>query len=1001
MLMPRTPIPFCNNLYLKAIQKDTPTFLQNRCRLIIAVFCSLLSALPAFSQTPVYKRYTVEDGLPSSEVYDIHQDRRGYMWIATDHGLCRFDGYKFVTYTTSDGLADNVVFRVIEDRRGRIWLPTISRGLCFYEDGKFKQHPLNDRIIKEAKGSWINAICIDSKDTIWYSYRDVPRKIFKLTPDGKMLVDTMGQLPRDHDLAYARQVESNCFICGAAKFDDSKKNKPFESWFRNDLFIISTENTGIVDCITAPDGSALCSFGNSVIRYKQSVLQSVSTFTNKVVTDLYQDKAGHLWAGTLGAGVFLFEDGNPDSRPLNFFPDKSISHVTQDSEGGYWFSTLEDGVYYVPFIEFKRLAFRTDDNDDRITDISAGKDGLLFSTYRGNLFKVDDKLQPREIIYNAEPVHIDNILRHSNGHIYLSNHFEIEPSGKKKPMKFYLGNTKVMMETNEGEIVLAGTNGFKIFKDEKLVLNSADIDFRERVAALHGFKNGAIWFGTLNGLFELKDRKMEFLGNRHPLLSNRITCISEGTHNTILLGTRGAGLLIKKGDSLTQFTQKQGLLSDLIISMTLQNDSVLWIGTNKGLNRIFLDASGFPRSTENYSVKDGLPSNEINRIVIYNGLLWVGTNQGITYFDPGRIVAKHTAPAVYITRVRINDEDTSVHAMYNLDADQRDLIISFFGISFRSLVNTRYRYKMEGLHNDWIETSDLSVQYTSLPAGKYTFLVEAMNKDGQWNGQPASIIFNIDKHFYKTWWFILLVLLGAISLTVLISSLVIRYNKRKQEIETKIIQSEQKALRSQMNPHFIFNAMNSIQYFIAENDKKKAVVYLAKFSFLVRRIIENSKKNVVNLEEEIANAQLYLELEKLRFGDKFDFTVEVDENINPSELNIPTMLLQPYLENAIWHGIMPKEEKGLVSLKIQLVEGDLVCTIEDNGIGRDKVREMSRRKNLDTSGGMKNILERIELMNAMYKTNLSLEVVDLYSDNKEALGTRVLITIPSFRWSWQ
>jgi sensor histidine kinase YesM len=222
----------------------------------------------------------------------------------------------------------------------------------------------------------------------------------------------------------------------------------------------------------------------------------------------------------------------------------------------------------------------------------------------------------------------------------------------------------------------------------------------------------------------------------------------------------------------------------------------------------------------------------------------------------------------------------------------------------------------------------------------------------------------------------------------------VRGQRKKHEFEMQIARSEQKALLAQMNPHFLFNALNSVLHFIIENEKKRAVSYLTKFSSLIRRILEGSRQNQVNLEEELSAINLYLELEKLRFGGRFDYTLTIDPRINPAEVQIPSILIQPFLENALWHGLASKTEGGQLNIAFTLSDNAVICTVEDNGIGRQRSMEINARRHGHTSTGLANVKERIHLLNQLYKRTIDMEIQDLMDSEGKPAGTRVVLIFP-------
>ena len=221
----------------------------------------------------------------------------------------------------------------------------------------------------------------------------------------------------------------------------------------------------------------------------------------------------------------------------------------------------------------------------------------------------------------------------------------------------------------------------------------------------------------------------------------------------------------------------------------------------------------------------------------------------------------------------------------------------------------------------------------------------------------------------------------------------------EEDFNQRLIQIEMRALRAQMNPHFIFNVLNSIKLFMVQNDAQTAANYLTKFAKLIRLILNNSKSQMIMMEDELESLKLYIEIENFRFNNKFDYKIQVSDSIDPEFVELPPLILQPYVENAIWHGLMhKKDERGLLLIDVKMIEDEsIIFTIEDNGIGRKAAAEMksnTARKTQFKSIGMELTQDRVAMTNQFYGTKASIEVTDLMKDNGEAAGTRVVVKLP-------
>lgn len=336
-------------------------------------------------------------------------------------------------------------------------------------------------------------------------------------------------------------------------------------------------------------------------------------------------------------------------------------------------------------------------------------------------------------------------------------------------------------------------------------------------------------------------------------------------------------------------------------------------------------------------------SSEINQLLVHDSLLLFATNKGLGQIHIKQAFNEGVTIPVYIENLTINSVKCNYDSSLTLDYNQNFIQITYKGINVKSEGKILYKYRLEGLDSSWTYSNNTFVQFTTLPPGNYRFVVYALNSDGQISSNPAIIKFGINPPFYKTWWFNLGLVILIFSLTYLFYKQRIKsiqqQEKEKAEFSRKISESELKALRAQMNPHFMFNAINSIQNFVLKNDSKSAQKYLTKFARLIRSVLENSKYELVWLNKEVEALELYVELEALRSSFSFDYEIVLEDSLSAENLFIPPMIIQPYIENAILHGITPlSDRKGLLTIKFSKEGSVLKCIIDDNGIGRKSKR---------------------------------------------------------------
>ena len=434
-----------------------------------------------------------------------------------------------------------------------------------------------------------------------------------------------------------------------------------------------------------------------------------------------------------------------------------------------------------------------------------------------------------------------------------------------------------------------------------------------------------------------------------------------------------------------------------------------WLATESCVGRINLSTGHFENWEYDANRPDGLLPNYVFQDLINDrhGRLWVASWHGISiarqaFMQPSgnvkdikvAITAIDASP-VYEAGLKplIYKHDLS------LRKDQRDITFQYVLPNPLDPAAVTYQYMLEGYDKDWITTDQRRVRYPQLPGGSFHFMVRAKEGNQQSWTSTTILALDIPKRLLEFWWF--WAVLGSLFLTMaylLYRFLVSRAKKTerlKADFEHQVSEIQMQALRAQMNPHFLFNSLNSIKYFAISKSKDETAAYLSKFSLLVRAILNNSKSRTISLKDELDALQLYIEIEHLRLDGKFDYQIDIDSGIHIKQAQIPPMILQPYVENAIWHGLMHKDGRGKLLVQVKDMGHQIQCIIEDNGIGRVKSSEF-RGKQTDhkKSVGMQITSDRIALINKIYHIDTQVHVIDLMDEKGMATGTRVVINVP-------
>lgn len=433
---------------------------------------------------------------------------------------------------------------------------------------------------------------------------------------------------------------------------------------------------------------------------------------------------------------------------------------------------------------------------------------------------------------------------------------------------------------------------------------------------------------------------------------------------------------------------------------------IIWGWTNNWILRI----DPLERSFERFSFQYGQEDPDFFELsIMHTGELVFCGDTKMTITHPRELTRNKELPQPYLTGVNILERPLDLDVAPNrLEQMSLKHWENFFSFDFSAKGFTlgsenHFRYRLLDFEEEWIDARNRRfANYTNVPGGDYVFQLQAANNEGIWNPEILEIPVHIDTAWWLTWTFrisfLILVLLIGYQLYRYRINQIRKEEKLKTSFEKKLANVEMSALRAQMNPHFLFNSLNSIENFIIKNDTRKASEYLSNFARLIRLILQNSRSNYVNLRDEIEALQLYMGMEQLRFRNKFHYSIHLQEDLDPGTIDIPPMLLQPYVENAIWHGLMHKEDKseGKVEVRIGRENGYLQCVIEDNGIGREKAAEIqSRRPSRGRqSVGLKITEDRIAIINKLYNLNTTVRIIDLHAPEGEALGTRVELMIP-------
>ncbi|AXY73250.1 hypothetical protein D3H65_04335 [Paraflavitalea soli] len=961
--------------------------------LLLAITCLL------HGQELSYKPFTGKDGLPGSVVYHTIQDKKGFIWFATKQGVSCFDGRSFRNYTKEDGLPDNDIIKLYLDKYNNVWcISFVGIPAVFHNDTiiRFDQCTgvtaitedlLTDSILLIAE-TWATGSIMQG----YYGSSNHPGKWDFKPYFGKKrpYADTGRPVLRNsspekinfrfsaNDLhTFSLCIDSgNATQCHNGKRAGAQKM----SFYGNNSFSCLTENKrGILFNADGTIYYATFQRMTPVI-----TVQELGLNTWGDINSLFCENDSTLWICTRNKGLLRISDFlNRHRRIQSFFDQRFCTSILKDQEQGYWVTTQGDGVYYLPNLSFYSLTGYPDLlNKNVLCIVRSDKPALLAGFADGNLlelsyFPVSAKRYASWSHQNKNnrilhiwplPLHAF-LLSCDNGLYKQAGHHTtlIRPLAAKE--LYGAGDTVFFLGSSEGVYRL--NRAFEV--KEQL--------FGNRVTCLTG-TGAQLYWGTLHGVYGYRQGTVEYYGKQYPALANIINHLAVAADSSLWVSTQ-QGLFIVKQGIITAIGREQGMLSNMCRHISFENN-IAWVATDKGITRISYSwqRGQLRYSLSNITEEDGLPANEVNQTMPAGGYVWAATARGISWFPKDYTSRPVLHPLINITSIRAGGQALPLGDTVKVDYGVRPLLIGLSGITYRSGKQVRYEYRLQGVNNNWSSTQNNTIEFSALPFGAFTFEVRAIDKWGVRSDQAARLVIIHPPPFWKTTWF--LVCTYLIMALLLGTGFYVYHHERqrKQEKEyrlrKKMHELEMMALRAQMNPHFIFNCLTSIQYHIMRADIRSAHIYLHKFSTLIRQILQHSTDSTISLYEEIKILELYLELEKLRLGGRMDYRLSISDELKRDDYSIPTMIIQPHLENAVKHGIAPlQHRKGILTVDIRKSGAYIEVVIEDNGPGIHAsgiTHETDEQDHISMGTGI--TINRIHALNALQKNKILWQVTD-------------------------
>jgi len=965
--------------------------------LFILCVCFAASVVNSNAQLPVFRNYGTRDGMPSSETYCIMQDSRGYMFIGTDRGLVRFDGTNFETLTTGDGLVDNTIFLLAEDH-GKLWYYTFSGNLGYLYKNKLFAYPFNDRLPLTPFYSAGASFSFDKDGSLLLNrYSQWKYSISVIDEEGK----TCPPYPTPENTKWRNvylTASGRCITSGAEEAANINV-------FTQDKVLLGTLSIGnkisVNDFAYVVDSKVWLGVNGSVYLLRGKTFKKVLDI-GKDVLYLYVDKQANIWVGYRQKGLVLYRQSDKYKQPMQLLPTYSISCIKQDREGGMWFTTLENGIYYLP----PDFPFSIDEK----SKLPIGKTlRILRQNNRPLLFQSDNTLLTMNKNNSWSPVFPGRTIfsagTSADDKVYFTSKMNwVVP---KKPNSF--------IRVYSNRILCAGSTIITTSDYRILCFDKAGNHIREdtfpkvsRFTCAAEARDNIYLTGALRGLYIYRNDSMVPISRDSTDFLCRISGIEILDDQHVAVATHGNGIMIIDRDKYTvtgRITRADGLKGTVVNALCRENDSVLWVGTNGGLGRISYPTDKRKMVLNWADMDDGILSNEINDICRIDSQLWLATAKGITLFPLNKKLVYDDSIPVLLNSIMVNGNiwsNTDRVLTYN----QNNISVSFIGINYHYGRDLKYCYRLKGKEDTaWNYTSTPTINYISLSPGSYVFEYAALAPNEKSISHFNSFFFTIMPPFWLRWWFLLLMVVIFSVLLFVIIQVRFKSVKKRMQLVSDLNMYRDKALRNQMSPHFVYNSLNLLGNFVMKLDDKTAMNILTKFSSLMRLTFKNTGEKLVTIEKDLEALKLYSEMESMRFPGRFD--IDIPSSV-PDELKhclVPPLLIQPFVENAILHGLLPKKQGGLLSVSVTRQSDAIRIIIKDNGIGRQAASEIKKRKDNHRAVDHENSKDsgitvttvRIKQVWEKSPEKSHFKIVDLHNADGIATGTFVEFYLPLMR----
>jgi ligand-binding sensor domain-containing protein len=960
----------------------------------LIAFLLLFVLNQAQSQKQIAQHYTMANGLPSNEAFSVLKDKNGYTWIATDGGVCQFDGNNFTTYTTKEGLGENTILEIKEDKQGRIWCRGYSGTFTIIDKDSLYTLNIKPELVRNKINSSLYQFELDDSLNLYLATR-TDGIIYKASYPYKKI----NQISLPNNSISFFQINAQKTITSYSMNLDGKTEM-------DKVVITLQKKSSIVPIKIATARSNIflryIYTPTSVLISLDEKIATISFATNKVsiqnipfrISAMTKAADTTVLIGGFNGEVGLLNTVTNTFTMIDNYPS-AISNIYFE-HNKCWLTTLKNGIYYISNTNYTVLH---ENKEPLISMLPIAKDSLYILNSNSQASLITTNKETKLPNTNTQNIlmywqQFDNSQNKYVPLIGCYNYLIDRATNKKinfdlnKKVKWVQTEFLTPVNNNLYASFYGGIREYDIATQQLKNYISAKV----RITCLYG-NEGILYLGSLQGAYKLINNEVVPL-DTHAYFKHRIESIDKLDKNNLVIATQaqGIGIYNLTTKKLTEYNKNINLDKLIIQHAHVDAEGKIWLATYRSIHVLKLGSNNVAELLDVVDLE--LYDQMIKEVRVLNNQVYILAGNLILKIGEKKINYNTQAFKMTLNALNINDKKINFQEgkLVNLPPNKNNLLFKYQLLSYTKNHQTEYRYRLN--NDDWIYTTNNELQLASLPSGSYTLNIDGRLKNGPWS-KSIMIKFDIQNPFYKTWWFITLAILGSLLLTYILASwyLKTKFKKRLKEFELQreLESARLMASKSQMNPHFIFNALNSIQSFVLKSEKMQAYQYLNDFSSLIRTYLEYSNKDYIKLDKELELIQSYIKIEQLRIP--FQFEIEIVNNILPNEDYIFSLLLQPCLENAIWHGLNHKTGEKKLLLSISKKNNAIEITITDNGIGRKQSAIINaNRISKPNSVATNNMNSRISSLNLLYRNQLQLKIIDNVDIEGLSTGTTVLIS---------